>query len=158
MLKGFFPGTFDPPTLGHLRLIARGSSLCDHLTVGIGANVNKSPILTPEERRDALQKETTALENVDIVLFSGLAAEFAKSLGATLVRGLRSESDFEYEKQMALVNSQMGLETLFLIAEPTTGQISSSLLRELAANGASLHSYIPQELERLLHTRLQERD
>ena len=157
MLKGLFPGAFDPPTKGHLELIRRAAALCDQLVVGIGENFSKAKsILTIEERIRVLEKETKDLEHVKVAAYKGLTVDFAKSLGAkVLVRGLRSEADMEYEKQMAIANRRMGIETLFLIADPSVAAISSSLIRELAAGGASLQEYIPAELESKLHTRLQ---
>lgn len=156
MLKGLFPGTFDPPTKGHLQLIRRAAALCDQLVVGIGENTSKGkPLLTVEERIEVLEKETKGLDHVKIASFPGLTVDFAKTLGVqVLIRGLRSEADLEFEKQMASANRLMGYETLFLIADPSVTQISSSLIRELAAGGAPLHEYIPEELESKLHTRL----
>jgi len=156
MLKGLFAGTFDPPTKGHLQLIRRAAAICDQLVIGVGENTSKTkPILTVEERIEVLKKETKGLGQVEIAGYKGLTVDFAKSVGArVLIRGLRSQADLEFERQMAVANRLMGMETLFLIADPSVTQISSSLIRELAAGGAPLHEYIPEGLESKLHTRL----
>ena len=156
MFKGLYPGTFDPPTLGHIEIIQRAAALCDALIVGIGVNIDKENfILTLEERIEALKKETASLSNVEILSFSGLVTKFAKSQGvSTLIRGLRTESDMEYEMQMANANRKIGnIETLFLMASGSSSQISSSLIRELASHGAPLKDYIPSHVEKVLHRR-----
>lgn len=156
MLIGLFPGTFDPPTHGHLHLVKRAASLCDKLIVGVGTNPSKSaPILSHDERVAILKKETANYTNVNVQTFSGLTVDFAKQLGATtLIRGLRNRSDLDSEMEMAAANRRLGIETFFLIADPEAAQISSSLIRQLAAGGAPLKDYIPEELESLLHSRL----
>jgi pantetheine-phosphate adenylyltransferase len=157
MLKGFYPGTFDPPTFGHLEIISRAADFCEHLLVGVGKNWAKEALLTVEERVEALKRETKTLKNVEILPFSGLAASFAKENGANvLIRGLRSGDDIEFEKQMATANKKIsGLETLFLIG--TKGEISATLIRELASCGAPLGDFTPSHLEGILHKRIQER-
>lgn len=159
MLKGLFPGTFDPPTLGHLQLIRRAAALLDHLIVAIGENPEKKDsILKTEEKIEILQKETKTLRNVEVVSYRGLTVALAKKEQATvLIRGLRSAGDLEAEKQMENANRKMGIETLFLFAESEMATISSSLIRQLAAHGAPLQEYLPEGLEALLHTRLKER-
>jgi len=157
MFKALYPGTFDPPTLGHLALIRRSAGVCDTLIVGVGENLSKlKTILTIEERIEALKQETSSLNNVEVVSFSGLVVNFAKQIGATvLIRGLRSSSDVAYEMQMALANRSLsGIETLFLMAEDGAAHISSTLIRELAANGAPLKNFIPKSLESTLQHRI----
>ncbi|MBS0628630.1 MAG: pantetheine-phosphate adenylyltransferase [Verrucomicrobia bacterium] len=157
MFKLLFPGTFDPPTLGHIMLIKRGAALCDHLVVGIGKNLSKTKaILTVEERIEALKHETSSLKNVEIVSFSGLAVNFAKQIGVNaLLRGFRTSSDVDFELQMARANKKLsGIETLFLMAEDEA-HISSTLIRELAANGASLKDFVPEYIESTLQHRIQ---
>jgi len=153
MFKSLYPGTFDPPTLGHLMLIKRAAALCDHLVVGIGKNLNKSKsLLTEEERILALKEETKSLKNVEIVSFSGLVTQFAKQIGATvLIKGLRSAADVEYELQMARANRKLsGIETLFLMAEDGASHISSTLIRELLSLGAPLKDFVPKSVENTL--------
>lgn len=139
-------------------LIKRSASFCDHLIVGIGKNLSKEKsILTIEERIEGLKEATSSLKNVEIVSFSGLAVDFAKQAGATvLIRGLRTSSDVDYEMQMAIANRKLsGIETLFLMAEDGAAHISSTLIRELASHGASLKDFLPKNIENTLQHRIQ---
>jgi len=102
-VSALYPGTFDPPTNGHVDLIQRGSKLFEHLSVGILINPVKNPLFTVEERVEMLKEATSALGNVSIATFDGLMVEFARRQGATAVlRGIRAISDYEHEFQMAL--------------------------------------------------------
>jgi pantetheine-phosphate adenylyltransferase len=160
MFKALFPGSFDPPTWGHIQLIQRASKLFDHLIVGIGENLKKGKsVLTIQEKIEGLKKEIGDLSNVEIMSFSGLVINFAKENGVKLLlRGLRSAGDMEFEMQMARANNKLtGIETLFLMAGGDTSAISSSLIRELAAKGAPLKEFIPSYFEGLLHNRIQKR-
>lgn len=158
MFKFLFPGTFDPPTHGHIMLIKRSAALCDHLIVGVGKNLSKTnSILTVEERIEALKHETSLLKNVEIMSFSGLVVDFAKQVEATvLIKGLRSSSDVEYEMQMAQANRKLsGIDTLFLMADTGTAHISSTLIRELASHGAPLKDFVPKHVEIALQHHIQ---
>lgn len=158
MLKAILPGSFDPPTLGHLELISRAAALCDTLVVGIGKNFSKKQILLSiEERIQVLRKHTKNLSNIKIESFSGLTIDFAKKIGAkALVRGLRSSQDLEYEREMAEANRKLAkIETIFLIAESDTRGLSSRLIREIAQNRGPLSSFVPRGLEKVLWERMQ---
>ncbi|NGX47062.1 MAG: Phosphopantetheine adenylyltransferase [Chlamydiae bacterium] len=158
MFKAIYSGSFDPPTWGHIRLIRRAAKLFDVLIVGIGENLKKGKgFFTIQEKIDGFQKEIGDLPNVEIMSFSGLVTNFAKENGIDLlVRGLRFVGDMEYEMQMARANYKLtGIETFFLMADEDTSTISSSLIRELAANGAPLGDYIPSHFETLLHNKTQ---
>ena len=107
-VKALYPGTFDPPTNGHVDLIQRGSKLFEHLTVGILKNPVKNPLFTVEDRVEMLKEATSALGNVSIATFDGLMVEFARAQSATAVlRGIRAISDYEHEFQMALMNRRL---------------------------------------------------
>lgn len=153
MQKVLYPGTFDPPTFGHLAMIERASALFDHLFVAVGSNLSKGkPLLSLEQRVQSLKKETSHLSNVEVMSFSGLVTAFAQQLGAhSLLRGVRWTQDLEYEIQMARANKALtGIETIFLPADAPYEGISSTLIRELAHFGAPLYHFIPEELEKLL--------
>lgn len=149
-MKALFPGTFNPPTLGHLEIIQRAARLCDHLVVAIGESPHKyAANFSVEERMSLLRTLTKDMDNVEIISFSGLVIDCAKDLKVDfLLRGLRNGSDFDYEYQMAAANRQMtGIETVFLAASPLYSHLSSTLIREIAVNGHRLHGFIPDVIE-----------
>jgi pantetheine-phosphate adenylyltransferase len=107
-VNALYPGTFDPPTNGHVDLITRGSKLFSELTVGILVNPVKNPLFTVEERVEMLREVTGGLGNVQVATFDGLMVDFARRQGATAVlRGIRAISDYEHEFQMALMNRRL---------------------------------------------------
>jgi pantetheine-phosphate adenylyltransferase len=115
-VKALYPGTFDPPTNGHVDLIQRGAKIFGHLTVAVLNNRGKNPLFTLAERVEMLEEVARPLENVSVATFDGLMVEFARQQGATAVlRGIRAISDYEYEFQMALMNRRLApeIETVF---------------------------------------------
>lgn len=151
MKHALFAGSFDPPTWGHINIIQRASTLCDKLTVGIAVNTGKmEPLLPHAERLDLLQELCNSLPNVALVPIPGLVVDFIKDEGVeVLIRSLRSSGDLEWEMAMAMANRQLaGVETLFLLADPRFGHISSKLVREIAHFGGSLESFVPTSVER----------
>ncbi len=144
-----FPGTFDPPSLGHLDIIQKAKLICDHLIIAIAQKLDKKPLFSIEERSEMLKK---IAPHAEITPFHGLIVDFAREKKASfLIRGLRAFSDFEYEFQMALVNRRLsGIETLFLMSNEHHTQISSSLIREIAHFGGPLLDFIPPEIEPLI--------
>ncbi|MDN3505599.1 MAG: pantetheine-phosphate adenylyltransferase [Simkaniaceae bacterium] len=156
MNRALYPGSFDPPTWGHIQIIRRAAKLFDELIVGIGDNFEKGKgLLTTQEKIDGLKEEIGDLQNVEILKVPGLTVDFAKEIGAhVLLRSLRSSGDLEFEMQMARANYKLkGMETLFMAGDDETSTISSSLIRELAANGAPLKEFIPSYFESLLHNK-----
>lgn len=148
-----YPGSFDPPTLGHLDVIQRAHRLFDRLIVAVGTNSSKTPLFTTEERVDALTKSVAHLENVEIDTFSGLLIEYAKSKGAkSLVRGLRATADFEYEFQMAMINRRLDsdVETVFLMTSWEHSYLSSSMVREVALLGGDYREFVPSPVAKLI--------
>ena len=120
MKIAIYPGSFDPVTLGHLDVIERAAALFDRLIVVVMHNQTKKPMFTPEERQAFLRRVTSHLDNVEVDMFGGLLAEYARQRGAcTIVKGLRAVSDFESEFQMALANRKLNpdLDTAFLMTE-----------------------------------------
>jgi pantetheine-phosphate adenylyltransferase len=141
-----YPGTFDPPTLGHMDIIGRAASLFDRLVVGVFTNASKSPLFGIDERLALMTRETSGLSGrIEVRAASGLLVDFAASVGAVaIVRGLRNASDFDYEAQMAGINGQLSpdIETVFLVAEPRLQPISSTLVKEIARSGGSIASFV----------------
>ena len=151
MARAIYAGSFDPPTNGHVDLIRRGIGLFDGLVVAVGNNPAKRYLFTLEERA-ALLSEAIADLGVEIVPFSGLLVETAKEHGADVIlRGVRATGDFDHEFRYGLANRDLtGIETLFLLAEPTQMFVSSSLIKEIASNGGSVERYVPSGVHNAL--------
>lgn len=158
MKIGLFPGTFGPPSKGHLDIIQRACHICDRLIVAVAHKPVKhnESSFTEQEKIEMLRLITRSLPQVEIVAFHGLIVDFAREKKANfLIRGLRAFSDFEYEFQMALANRRLsGIETLFLMADERHTQISSSLIREIAHFNGPLHDFVPQEIESIIRKKL----
>ena len=156
-VKALYPGTFDPPTNGHVDLIQRGSKLFEHLTVGILRNPVKNPLFTVEERVEMLKEATSALGNVSIATFDGLMVEFARLQGATAVlRGIRAISDYEHEFQMALMNRRLApeIETVFLQPAGRYSFVSSRMVKEVFSFGGDVSGLVPPNVLKRLRARI----
>lgn len=141
-----YPGSFDPVTNGHLDVVRRASRLFDKLVIGIGTNAIKAPIFSPEERAALLREAVAGQDNVSVTIFSGLLKDAVVNLGAcAVIRGLRAVSDFEWEFQMALMNRELDerCETLFLMPSPEYSFVSSTMIKEVAALGGDIRSFVP---------------
>jgi pantetheine-phosphate adenylyltransferase len=140
-----YPGSFDPLTKGHEDLIRRSLSLADRVVVAVAVNSSKQPLFPVAERLALLKAAVGDDPRVAFESFDGLLAEFAKTVGASIVvRGLRAVSDFEYEFQMALMNRQLhpSLETVFLVPAVDLTYLSSSLVREVARYGGDVSALV----------------
>ena len=141
-----YPGSFDPVTLGHLDVITRAANMFDKVLVAVLVNSSKRPTFSIEERMELLRDATDGLDNVEIVSFEGLLAEYCKSRGVNaIVKGLRAVSDFEYEFQMAIANKRLNpeLETIFLTADSDSMYLSSSMVREIGSMGGDISNFVP---------------
>jgi pantetheine-phosphate adenylyltransferase len=155
---GFYPGSFDPVTLGHLDVIGRAARLVDHLVIGIGVNPGKSAMFSLDERVAMLDAEigpiaTSAGMTMSVTTFSGLAVDAARAASATLmVRGLRDGTDLDYEMQMAGMNGEMAprIETVFLAASPAVRHIAANLVRAVATMGGDPSPFVSQGVAKLL--------
>jgi pantetheine-phosphate adenylyltransferase len=156
-VSALYPGTFDPPTNGHLDLIERGAKLFDHLIVAILNNPGKDPLFTVEERVEMLKESTVALKNVSVATFDGLMVEFARSQGVSAVlRGIRAISDYEYEFQMALMNRRLApeIETVFLQPAGRYSFVSSRMLKEVFSFGGDVSGLVPPNVLKRLRGRM----
>src|SRR5229473_2420188 len=156
-IKAIYPGSFDPPTNGHLDLIERGSKIFDELVVAILRNPDKDPLFSLYERRHMLETLTGNFKNVRVDVFDGLTVDYAARVKASAVlRGIRALSDYEYELQMALMNRKLQpeLETVFMMPAEQYSYLSSRLVREVAQLGGSIEDLVPEMVEQRLREKL----
>ena len=154
-----YPGSFDPITLGHLNVIQRASRLFDRLIVGVGINIEKHAMFTPEERQELIRVATSHLDNIEIRTFSGLAVEFVKQCGAAvMVRGVRPITDIAAELTMMMANRRLApeVETLFMIADGELAHVSSSLIKQIAplADDEALVRFLPSNVASAVRAKL----
>jgi pantetheine-phosphate adenylyltransferase len=157
-LKGviaIYPGSFDPPTNGHLDLIERGSNIFGKLVVAVLRNPEKDiPLFSVEERKEMLTALTRQWKNVVVDSFEGLLVDYAQRIGArALLRGIRAISDYEYELQMALMNRKLEpeLETVFMLPAEKYSYLSSRLIKDVFQLGGSVRGLVPPLVEQKLH-------
>lgn len=145
MKTALFAGTFNPYTRGHHAIVERALAIFDKVVVAVGCNMGKTDMHTAEERCSAIEKIYATEPRVQVVVYNGLTADYAHSIGATaLLRGVRSVKDFEYERDLADVNMRIGgIETVILVSAPENAAISSSLVRELMAYGKDVKDLLP---------------
>lgn len=151
-----YTGTFDPVHFGHLDIVQRGSRLFDRLIVGVGINPDKQTLFTIDERVQLIRDVTSGWDNVEVRKFDGLAVRFVRECNArSMVRGLRTLSDMEYEFTMSLMNRTLDpeLETVFLMAKEEFSHVSSSLLRQIAALGGDLSKFLSEPVRAALSER-----
>lgn len=149
------PGSFDPVTNGHLDIIERAGRCFDTLIVACMRNLSKQPLFDLDERVAMLEEVTRHLDNVKVEVFQGLLVEFCRAQDVRLVvKGLRAVSDFEYELQMAQMNSHIGdVETFFVTASPEHSFLSSSLVKEVARFGRDVSDFVPAAVAQRLHAK-----
>jgi pantetheine-phosphate adenylyltransferase len=141
-----YPGTFDPITFGHIDVIKRASSLFDSIIVSVAESSAKKALFTVEERIKMIAACTKNIKNIRVTSFNGLLVEYAKSQKAdVIIRGLRAISDFEYEFQMALTNRKLAenISTVFMMPNEKFTYLNSTLVREIAAFGGNVSSFVP---------------
>ncbi len=146
-----YTGSFDPITLGHLNVIERACRLVDKLIVGIGINVEKTPLFTPDERVELVQQTLARFDNVEVKLFTGLAVKFVRECGArVMIRGVRPLTDIAGEFTMMMANRQLDadIETVFLMADEEFAHVSSSLIKQITplADDEMLSRFVPPEI------------
>ena len=159
MKTAICPGSFDPVTLGHLDIINRSRKVFDKTIVAVLVNPEKHTLFTVDERIALLKRCTKGMEDVEVVGFDGLLADYAKERGVTaIVKGLRALSDFEYEFQMALTNKKLNpnLETMFLTTRAENMFLSSSIVKQIASFGGDITNFVPECILEDIKTRISE--
>lgn len=153
MVKAVFPGTFDPPTKGHINLIRRGASLFDSLDVIIAVNTSKEPLLSAEERLELLNESVKDFPGVKVRLWDRLIVEYAEEHDIKVIlRGIRNTADFGYEFELAMMNKQLKdkIETVFLLTDPKYFVLRSSSIKELLKFNSDISQMVPAHVEKLL--------
>lgn len=162
MRHAIYPGSFDPPTNGHLDIIRRSARIFDKLYVAVLENRSKKHNFSAEERVDLLRRITTDLPKVEIITFSDvLLADYMKQTGIeVIIKGLRAVSDFEYEFQMALTNRKLNpdAETIFMPTNIENLYLSSSIVREVAAYGGNLDGLVPEHIKQDIIAKFRRKD
>ncbi|CAG5086267.1 pantetheine-phosphate adenylyltransferase [Parvicella tangerina] len=145
-----FAGSFDPITLGHFSIVEKALPLFDKIYVAVGTNTSKQYLFDADQRFDMAQKSFSTFQKVEIAAFEGLTVDFCKDVNANfLLRGLRNNIDFEYEKPIAEMNKKLypDLETVFFITDAEMSCISSSIVRELIKNNGNVERFLPPGLK-----------
>ncbi|MDQ3770922.1 MAG: pantetheine-phosphate adenylyltransferase [Actinomycetota bacterium] len=156
MRAALCPGSFDPPTNGHIDVIERAARHFDHVIAAVIANPSKEPLLLLEERKALLSEAIAHVDNASVDSFDGLLVDFANARGVSvIVKGLRAVSDYEYELQMAQMNAALahGLDTLFLPSKPDWSFLSSSLVKQVARYGGGVDGLVPVHVAKALKER-----
>ncbi len=153
--KALYPGSFDPITYGHIDVLKRAKKLFCPLIIAVVENPRKTPLFSVEERKRLVEEalREVGIEDIEVVTYSGLLIECAKSLGVdVIVRGLRATSDFDYEFQLALTNRDLDsvVETVFLMTAGQYSFLSSSIVKEVARYGGDVSKFVPKCVERAL--------
>jgi pantetheine-phosphate adenylyltransferase len=146
-----FPGTFDPVTLGHTDIIDRALPLFDKIVIGIGRNINKTPMFSDQQRIDWLNEIYAENDKVEAVLYDGLTVNCCNEIGATFIlRGIRYVNDFEYEKAIADMNRSLAdnIETVFLTCLPQFTSVASTLVRDVLRNGGDVAKFLPKAVNK----------
>ena len=155
-----YPGSFDPPTFGHLDLIQRASKIFDRVIVGVATNSEKQSLFSVEERMDMLRAITKGNPKVEVTSFTGLTVEFARERKAlAIVRGLRAISDFEYEHSIAITNQKLNpdVDTVCLMPSEPYLFLSSRVVKEIASFGGDTSLFVPAEVNARLREKFRQR-
>lgn len=156
MAIALYPGSFDPPTNGHVDVISRAGRHFQKVVVAVVTNPSKRPMFEAEERIRLLKESLPGVTNVEVLAYDGLTVDLAKQRGVSvIVKGLRASSDLEYELQMAQMNANLlpETDTLFIVTNPKWSFISSSLIKEVARLGGNISGMVPAGVEEALKRR-----
>ncbi|MFW5742099.1 MAG: pantetheine-phosphate adenylyltransferase [Spirochaetota bacterium] len=157
MLRALFPGSFDPPTNGHLNLLERASRIYDEIDVVIAVNPNKGYTFTADERFEMMRALVEEYSNVQVHLWDKLIVKFAEKVGARImIRGVRALADFGYEFELSMINKGLNpaVETIFMPTDPQYFVLRSTSIKELARLGGDISTMVPPVVAEALHERL----
>ena len=158
MKVGYYPGTFDPITYGHLDIITRGAKLFDKLYISVSFNPEKNPLFTTKERVDLVKEVLKDIPNIEVVTSEMLTVEHCKILGAShILRGLRAVTDYDYEFQLTSFNREISeeIDTVFLMTQGKYSFLSSSSVRELAQFGGDVTKFVPEVVKLAIDKKFQ---
>lgn len=164
MITGIFPGSFDPPTMGHMDLIKRAVGVTDHLIIAVLRNSRKNPLFSVEERIELLDRcigKENFKNRITIDAFDGMLADYAREKNCRIIiRGLRNTADFEYEQQIAAVNRRLNpdLETFYLGSLPEYEYLSASIVKEIAMYKKDLTGCVPKEIQHIVEKKFSPSD
>ena len=149
MNRAIFPGTFDPFTIGHESIVRRALSFTDEVIIAIGINEQKHSLFPVAKREQMIRDYYKDEPRVKVMSYSNLTVDFAHEVGAnTIIRGIRTVKDFEYEETIADINRKLtGIETIFLFTEPELASISSSIVRELMKYNKEITQFLPKGMK-----------
>ena len=152
MKRAIFPGTFDPFTLGHLDILNRSKLIFDEVIIGIGKNDEKTSMFSIEKRIELIKSIISKEDKIEVMSYNGLTIDFCKKVNADfIVRGVRNNGDFEFEKAIARTNRLLSkIETVFLLTSAKTSFISSSIVRDLIKNNGDYSELVPKKIAKLL--------
>lgn len=155
MITALVPGSFDPPTNGHIDVISRCASIFERVVVAVVRNPSKEAMFSSEERVGMLEECIKDWDHVSVAAFDGLLVDFARETDAkVIVKGLRAMTDFDYELQLAQMNRHLsGIVTMFVATAPALGYLSSSLVKEVAGLGGSIDALVPDPVARAIEER-----
>ncbi|MGZ5281618.1 MAG: pantetheine-phosphate adenylyltransferase [Bacteroidia bacterium] len=148
-MKAVFPGSFDPITLGHKDVILRAAPLFETLYIALGKNTSKQYLIPQGNRFEAIRAVFKDHKNIELIEYNELTVNLCKRLGAKyIVRGLRSSTDFEYERNIAFMNGELAkeIETLFLVTDPKFAGITSTIVREIFKMSGDVSAFVPEEI------------
>ena len=157
MLRALYPGSFDPPTNGHLNLIERGSRIFSEIDIVVASNITKQYTFTADERAEMMKDLVKGFDNVHVHVWDQLIVKFADKVGAhIIIRGVRALSDFAYEFELSMLNKGLNseVETMFLPTDPQYFVLRSTSIKELARLGGDISSMVPPNVAKALYERL----
>lgn len=155
-LTGMIPGSFDPPTRGHIDLITRASLLCENLYVVIACNPEKKYLFSSAERKEMLEQILAGYKNIKVCIWNGMVVDFAKENSVGLIfRGVRNMDDFEYETELSNAYKSMmpEIEVAFLLSKPEMITISSTAVRKKVLNGSDVSAFVPEEVLKMIQNK-----